>query len=92
MSASDPDWQDAFTFQWRAMDFEKKLAATKGMRDRVGFPDDPAVKSLPVNYLKQEKWDREIRAPSNGIVATAKGPTYLQKRLREAEARESGGK
>jgi hypothetical protein len=63
MSGSEPDWDDAWFFQWRVMSFEERFAARKGISDRLG-KEDPAVKSLPQNYLKQRKWERKIREPS----------------------------
>lgn len=88
MGGSEPDWDDAFRWHWRLMDFELRLAARQGLRDRMGT-DDPAIKSLPQNYLKQRKWERPIRSPT--VAAKDAGVEYLKRRLREAEAREHHG-
>lgn len=88
MGGSEPDWDDAFRWHWRLMDFGLRLAALQGLADRRGT-DDPAIKSLPQNYLKQRKWERPIRSPT--VAAKDAGVEFLKRRLREAEAREHHG-
>lgn len=60
MSGSEPDWDEAWRFQWKRLDFTQQKAAFDGIRDRVGS-DDPALKALPANYLKRRMWERAIQ-------------------------------
>ena len=62
MSGSEPDWEKAQRFEWRGLDFEQRLSAVQGIRDRKGT-GDPALDSLPQNYLADRKWQRKIRSP-----------------------------
>lgn len=58
ISGSEPDWGEA-RLEWRRLDFKQRLTAVRGLRDREGT-DDPALKSLPVNYLRKRMWERKI--------------------------------
>lgn len=55
---SEPDWSEAFMC-WKALDFDAKLAATKGIRDRIGT-DDYNLRAKPVNWISKRMWERGI--------------------------------
>jgi hypothetical protein len=88
MSGSEPDWSDAFRWYWRRMSVEARVAARKGLQDRAGT-DDPAIRSLPQNYLKQEKWDRKVREPATVSERDAKVMEILERKARERSERGS---
>lgn len=50
-------------FEWRRLNFQQKLDAVQGIRDRVaaGEFSDPGFRPLPQNYLKNRIWQREVR-------------------------------
>ncbi len=62
MLGSEPD-RDKAREEWKALDLSEKLAACKGIRDRVASGEfaDPAFRPFPQNYLKNKIWDRPIR-------------------------------
>lgn len=84
MSGSEPDWNEAWFFQWRVMSFEERFAARKGVSDRQG-KDDPALKSLPQNYLQKRKWERKIRDPSGSLGSNRdlEKQSALERKMRE---------
>lgn len=57
---------NAAKIKWQVLDFEAKLAATKGLTDRkaCGEFDDPAFRPLPQNYLEKRQWERPLRKKS----------------------------
>jgi hypothetical protein len=66
MTGSEPDWHEARSFEWRQLSIEQRQLAIRGIRDRIeaNARDDPAMKSLPQNYLKRQMWDRRIVEPT----------------------------
>jgi hypothetical protein len=60
MSGSEPDWDEAWRFEWKKLDFSQQKRAFDGIRDRIGT-DDPALKALPRNYLKKRMWERAVQ-------------------------------
>ncbi len=63
MSCSSVEWANARKFEWQPLSWEQRLAAINGLKARKGT-DDPAIKSLPGNYLKLRKWERAIVQPN----------------------------
>jgi hypothetical protein len=64
MDGGSVDYDQAW-MTWRTLDLDQRAAALKGILDRVmaNATDDPALKSLVQNYLRQKKWERNIRHP-----------------------------
>lgn len=63
MSGSEPDWDVAEEY-WRQLALAERVKAHEGIRAREGT-DDPALRSLPQNYIKAKKWQRHIRGPDS---------------------------
>lgn len=82
VSGSAVDWQEAFTFEWKNLDQDQKIAAVNGLRVQRA-PDDPVLKALPVNYLKKRMWDRRIRGPDNSQVKTPTSTERMAERLKQ---------
>lgn len=61
MGGSTTDWQEAH-LEWRRLDFEQRLAAVHGIRERMAKGDALTLKALPQNYLRKRMWQRPIRA------------------------------
>lgn len=66
ISGSEPDWEEARRFAWARLDFHSRLAAVRGIAERIqaGAVDDPARNALPKNYLLRRMWERKIRSPA----------------------------
>jgi hypothetical protein len=62
IGGSSLDWDETWML-WRQLDPNQRQRATDGVRARAGG-DDPALKSLPHNYIARRMWERPIRAPS----------------------------
>jgi hypothetical protein len=65
VTGSSTDWDEAWRFCWRRLDFSQRTAATQGLRDRAGT-DDAALKALPLNYLQRRMWERAVRSRAFG--------------------------
>lgn len=87
LSGSSADWKSA-RWEWRPLDPLQKHAATEGLRVRDGT-DDPALKSLPANYLKRRMWERAVR--NNGTGSLSKGDAVTAKWRREIAEAEANG-
>src|SRR6185436_18685021 len=59
LNGSSKDWEEAYQFEWKRLDFEQKAAALNGLKQRART-DDPASKAIPLNYLKKRMWERRI--------------------------------
>jgi hypothetical protein len=62
---SEPDWADAWQFEWKRMGIELQWAAIDGIRARKGT-QDAALRTKPINYLKQRMWQRTVDRGFNG--------------------------
>lgn len=60
LGAGSEDWKAAGEF-WADMSIVDQMQAVKGLYQRKNAPEDPVLKSLPLNYLRGRKWEREIR-------------------------------
>lgn len=75
---SQPDWDEAFAICWKTLDFEQKLAATKGIRDRVGT-DDFVLRATPLRYLEKRMWERGVRTKDRLAGLTPTERAYYKK-------------
>jgi hypothetical protein len=59
------DWIEAYQFEWKPLDFEKRLACLKGFRAQIeaGMWGDPARVKLPKNYLHGREFNRKPVKP-----------------------------
>lgn len=62
MRGSETDLRAA-KIEWGRLDFEQKIAACAGIRERVAAGElaDPGFRPLPQNYLKNRIWQRRVR-------------------------------
>lgn len=62
LPASEVDLDEA-RIQWKRLDFQQKIDAVQGLRQRIaaGELDDPAYRPLPQNYLEKKLWQRPVR-------------------------------
>lgn len=62
LPASESDLRAA-KFEWGRLDFQQKLDAVQGLKDRIAAGElaDAGFRPLPQNYLKNRVWQRPVR-------------------------------
>jgi hypothetical protein len=80
----DTDWTDAYTFEWKPLDWEQKLAALKGFQAQraAGMWQDPSRVKLPKNYLHSREFNRKPVKPGPAVAFE----TPAERRRRETNA------
>lgn len=58
ISGSEPDWESALV-EFDRLPITERLSAQKGLTVRKGS-EDPALRSLPQNYLRKKMWQRTV--------------------------------
>jgi uncharacterized protein YdaU (DUF1376 family) len=74
----ESDWVEAFTFEWGRLDWEQKLAATKGFRAQraAGMWSEPSRVKSPKNYLHAREFNRKpVSQPAPKRPYLAANPT-----------------